>query len=213
MFVTQARALAGRVADHFELAESQAVLPREIDAPVTVLEEISIDSSFTGGKQRGATGMAAFQKAYSGFLMFTMLTKMAALAIPAPFGVAAGFLMGRSGFLEERKRQLEKRRTQAKNAVRRFVDEFNMQMGKDSRDAMRTVQRELRDAYAARVDELQRSMTEALAAAKKAVVEDEAETAELNRLEADIEALEVLGRRAEELMLRSAPRQVAEVTS
>lgn len=211
-FVRHARGLAERVAGHFELAESQAVLPREVQAPVTVLEEIAIDSSFTGVKTRGTTGMAAFQKAYSGFLMFSMLTKMAALAIPTPFGLAAGLLMGRSGFLDERKRQLEKRRTSAKTAVRRFVDEFNLQVGKDSRDAMRTVQRELRDAYSARVEELQRSTTEALAAAKKAVVEDEAEVTELNRLEADIEALTVISRRAEELTLRSAPRPVAEVT-
>jgi hypothetical protein len=211
-FIRHARGLAGRVADHFELAESQAVLPREVQAPVTVLEEIAIDSSFTGVKTRGSTGMAAFQKAYSGFLMFSMLTKMAALAIPTPFGVAAGLLMGRSGFLDERKRQLEKRRTSAKNAVRRFVDEFNLQVGKDSRDAMRTVQRELRDAYSARVEELQRSTTEALAAAKKAVVEDEAEVGELKRLEADLDALGVISRRAEELTLRSAPRPVAEVT-
>lgn len=211
-FIRHARGLAGRVADHFELAESQAVLPREVQAPVTVLEEIAIDSSFTGVKTRGSTGMAAFQKAYSGFLMFSMLTKMAALAIPTPFGVAAGLLMGRSGFLDERKRQLEKRRTSAKNAVRRFVDEFNLQVGKDSRDAMRTVQRELRDAYSARVEELQRSTTEALAAAKKAVVEDEVEVGELKRLEADLDALGVISRRAEELTLRSAPRPVAEVT-
>lgn len=156
-FIKQARGLAGQVAEHFELAESQAVLPREVQAPVTVVEEIDIDSSFTGVKTRGTTGMAAFQKAYSGFLMFSMLTKMAALAIPTPFGIAAGLLMGRSGFLDERKRQLEKRRGLAKTAVRRFVDEFNLQVGKDSRDAMRTVQRELRDAYSARVEELQRS--------------------------------------------------------
>jgi GTPase SAR1 family protein len=205
-FVKQARTLAGRVAEHFELAESQAVLPREVQAPVTVVEEIGIDSSFTGVKTRGTTGMAAFQKAYSGFLMFSMLTKMAALAIPTPFGIAAGLLMGRSGFMDERKRQLEKRRTSAKTAVRRFVDEFNLQVGKDSRDAMRTVQRELRDAYSARVEELQRSLTEALAAAKKAVVADESETGELKRLEADIEALEVLGRRADELTARSTPK-------
>ncbi|MGW5720273.1 dynamin family protein [Amycolatopsis sp. NPDC003865] len=205
-FVKDARGLASRVAEHFELAESQAVLPREVRAPVEVVEEIAIDSSFTSAKTRGATGMAAFQKAYSGFLMFSMLTKMAALAIPTPFGVAAGLLMGRSGFADERKRQLEKRRGLAKTAVRRFVDEFNLQVGKDSRDAMRTVQRELRDAYSARVEELQRSLTEALANAKKAVVDDDAEAAELKRLEADIEALEVLGRRADELTLRSAPQ-------
>lgn len=210
-FVTRVRELGVRVADHFELAETQAVVPREVQAPVRVLEEIAIDSSFTTTKARGTTGMAAFQKAYSGFLMFSMLTKMAALALPTPFGVAAGLLMGRSGFLDERKRQLEKRRTLAKNAVRRFVDEFNLQVGKDSRDAMRTVQRELRDAYSGRVEELQRSLSEALMAAKKAVADDDAESGELDRLKNDLDALEVLGRRAGELTSRSAPRAIEAV--
>jgi hypothetical protein len=201
------------VAEHFDLAESQVVLPRQVQAPVTVLDDISIDSSFNKEKTKGAAGMAAFTKAYSGFLMFTMLTRLATLAIPAPFGLAAGLLMGRSGLREERKRQMEKRRSMAKSAVRRFVDDFNTQLGKDSRDAVRSVQRELRDAYTSRVEELQRSMSEALTAAKKAVFEDEAEVEELKRLEADLDALEVLTRRADELMLRTAPKAIAAVTS
>ncbi|NKQ53159.1 dynamin [Amycolatopsis sp. K13G38] len=208
-FVRDARELAGRIAEHFELAEAQAVLPPEVRAPVGVTDRIAIDSSFTTARARGATGMAAFQKAYSGFLMFSMLTKIATLAIPTPFGLAAGLLLGRTGFLDERRRQLEKRRTLAKNAVRRFVDEFNLQVGKDSRDAMRQVQRELRDAYAARVDELQRSTAEALAAASQAVRDDKAEADELQRLEKDLAALDLLSKRAEELTSRSAPALTA----
>jgi GTPase SAR1 family protein len=208
-FVREARELAAKVADHFELAESQVVLPPDVQAPVAVLESIDIDSSFTGTKARGATGMAAFQKAYSGFLMFSMLTKIATLAIPTPFGIAAGLLMGRSGFLDERKRQLEKRRSLAKTAIRRFVDDFNLQVGKDSKDAMRKVQRELRDTYSARVEELQRSTSDALAAAKQAVHEDEAETEELQRLESDLGALELLAKRADELTMRTAPKIAA----
>ena len=47
--------------------------------------------------------------------------------------------------------------TTPRPAVRKFVDEFNNQVGKDSRDAIRHVQRELRTAWTARVAELQRS--------------------------------------------------------
>ncbi len=125
----------------------------------------AVDSGFAGKKAKGA-GLAAAQKAYSGLLMFTMLSRLAALAMPAPFGLVAALMMGRIGLKDERRRQLEQRRGEAKVAVRRFVDDFNLQVGKDSRNAVRHVQRELRTAWADRVSELQRSASEALAAAQ-----------------------------------------------
>jgi hypothetical protein len=203
-FVKSARVLAVRIAEHFELAESQAVLPAGVNAPVAVLQDIDIDKSFVDEKSRRTTGMAAFQRAYSGFLMFSMLTRIASLAVPTPFGIVAGLFMGRAGFVDERKRQLEKRRSLAKTALRRFVDEYNMQVGKDSRDAMRRVQRDLRDAYTQRVEELQRSTSDALAAAQRAVSDDQTQGEELSRVETDLRALDTLRARADELTSRAA---------
>jgi GTP-binding protein EngB required for normal cell division len=202
----RARELAERVAEQFDLAAEQAVAPAGIAAPVGVIEEIAIDSSFSAAPKKTAGGMAAFQKAYGGFMMFTLLTHMAAIALPGPVGVGLGLLMGKSGLGEERKRQLEKRRSGAKTAVRRFVDEFNLQVGKDSRDALRRIQREMRDGYTGRAEELQRSAKEALAAAQKAVTSGEAEVEELARLKSDLESFETVRKRAREVLTHASDR-------
>ncbi len=200
----RARELAEQVAEQFDLAAEQAVAPAGIAAPVEVIEEIEIDSSFSAAPKKFAGGMMAFQKAYGGFMMFTLLTHVASIALPGPVGLGLGLLMGKSGLGEERKRQLEKRRAGAKTAVRRFVDEFNMQVGKDSRDALRRVQREMRDGYTRRAEELQRSTKEALAAAQKAITNDEAESDELARLQSDLESFGMVRARAREVIAHAA---------
>lgn len=205
-FARRARELAERVAEQFDLAAEQAVAPAGIAAPVEVIEEIEIDSSFSTAPKKTAGGMAAFQKAYGGFMMFTLLTHMAAIALPGPVGLGLGLLMGKSGLGEERKRQLEKRRAGAKTAVRRFVDEFNLQVGKDSRDALRRIQREMRDGYTRRADELQRSAKDALAAAQTAATSGEAEVDELARLKSDLDSFEMVRTRAREVLTHATGR-------
>ncbi|MBC3190527.1 dynamin family protein [Pseudonocardia sp. C8] len=198
LFVRRAKEVAQAVGEHFDLAESEIVTAREVAAPVELLDAFTVDAAFVERKAKGA-GMAAFQKAYGGFLMFTLLTNMAALGIPAPFGLVPAFLMGRSGFREERKRQLEKRRNEAKQTVRRFVDEFQMQVGKDSRDAIRHVQRELRGAWSERVAELQRSAAAGLAAAQEAARTGESDAGARERIESDLASLAMLRARLDDL--------------
>jgi hypothetical protein len=165
---------------------------------VELIGRFAVDSKFVGRKAKGV-GMAAFQKAYSGLLMFTMLTHLAALAIPAPFGLVGAALMGRTGFVDERRRRLEQRRGEAKAAVRRLVDDFNLQVGKDSRDAVRHVQRELRSSCADRVSELQRSASEALAAAQASVTDTKSADAQRERIDSDLVTLASLRARMDDL--------------
>jgi signal recognition particle receptor subunit beta len=197
-FVRRAKEVARTVGEHFELAEADVIGVRRVDAPVDMIGGFAMSSEFVERKAKGA-GMAAFQKAYGGFLMFTMLAHMTALVIPTPFGLVAAALMGGSGIKEERRRQLDRRRSEAKTAVRRFVDEFNLQVGKDSRDAVRHVQRELRTAWSERVAELQRSANEALAAAQQAVRGDEDAVGARERLDQDLALLTTLRARLDDL--------------
>jgi len=165
---------------------------------VELIGRFAVDSGFVDRKAKGA-GLATFQKAYSGLLMFTMLTRLAALAIPAPFGLAAAVLMGGTGLKDERRRRLEQRRVEAKTAVRRFVDDFNLEVGKDSRDAVRHVLRELRNAWADRVNELQRSASEALAAAQASRTDTESIGAQRERIDRDLASLALLRARMDDL--------------
>jgi len=193
MFVRRAREVAAAVSEHFAFAEADVIGVREV-----AIGRFTVDSGFVDKEAKGA-GLATFQKAYSGLLMFTMLTRLAALAIPAPFGLAAAVLMGRTGLKDERRRRLEQRRGEAKAAMRRFVDDFNLQVGKDSRDAVRHVQRELRNAWADRVSELQRSASEALAAAQAARTDTESADAQRERIDADMASLALLRARMDDL--------------
>jgi len=198
MFVRRAKEVAATVSEHFAFAEADVIGVREVAAPVELIGRFAVDSEFVGRKAKGA-GMATFQRAYSGLLMFTMLTRLAALAIPAPFGLAAAVLMGRTGLKDERRRRLEQRRFEAKAAVRRFADDFNLQVGKDSRDAVRHVQRELRNAWADRVSELQRSASEALAAAQASRTDTESARAQRERIDTDLASLALLRARLDDL--------------
>ena len=107
--------------------------------------------------------------------------------------------MGRTGLKDERRRRLEQRRGEAKAAVRRFVDDFNQQVGKDSRDAVRHVQRELRNAWADRVSELQRSASEALAAAQASGTDTTSAGVQRERIDNDLASLAMLRARIDDL--------------
>jgi Dynamin family len=202
MFVRRAKEVAAAVSEHFALAEADVIRVHEVAAPVELISEFDVDSKFVSKKNKGA-GLATFQKAYSGMLMFTMLTHLAGLAIlPAILpvvGLAPAMLMGRAGLMDDRRRKLEQRRAEAKATVRRFVDDFNMQVGKDSRDAVRHVQRELRSACAERVTELQRSASEALAAAQASVTSTESAGTQRERIDSDLVTLASLRSRMDDL--------------
>jgi GTPase SAR1 family protein len=208
MFVRRAKEVAAQVGQHFELAESQIVTARDVSAPIEKLRDFTVDSAFVEKKAKGA-GLAAMQKGYGGVLMFTMLPAMLGLAVPLPIGLAAGVLMGGFGLKEQRKQQLERRRNEAKNTVRRFVDEFNMQIGKDSRDAIRHVQRELRNAWSDRVSELQRSTADGLAAAQQAAQSTENDASARERLENDRKSMAMLRARVADLQAHLDRAQAA----
>ena len=202
IFVRRAKEVATTVSEHFALAEADVIRVHEVAAPVELIDQFAVDSDFLGRKAKGG-GLATFQKAYSGMLMFTMLTHLAGLAILPVIlpvvGLAPAMLMGRAGLMDDRRRKLEQRRAEAKATVRRFVDDFNMQVGKDSRDAVRHVQRELRSACADRVTELQRSASEALAAAQTSVTSTESASKQRERIDSDLVTLASLRARMDDL--------------
>ncbi|MQA12520.1 MAG: dynamin [Pseudonocardiaceae bacterium] len=207
LLVRSAREVGARVAEHFEIAEAAITTPTDGAAASEFVQSIEVDSSFAGERKRMAGGMAGFQKGYMGVLMITMMGTLTSLVIPLPIGLAAGALMGRAGFKDERKRQLEKCRSQAKMSVRRFIDEFNLKAGKDSRDGLRRLQRDMRDGYTQRAEELQRSVNEALKGAQEAVRKVESDTKEAQRLQTDLDSLRMVRSRATQLSESPARQQ------
>jgi hypothetical protein len=168
--------LAGRVAEHFEEdGEALAVRPDVMDPTLLVSEieaKTEIDTKTMG---RGEAIMTGMRGGYMGVLMFGMLgTMLAGLSMLNPATAAIGVVMGRKTLRQQKEAQLASRRHNAKNAHRKYADEVSFVVAKDARDTLRRIQRQLRDSYSTRAQELQKTTKEALAAAQQATRSDAA---------------------------------------
>ncbi len=193
--------LSQLVGEHFREAAGDVLDAVAVYDPTPLLRASEATSSATTGLDlekmtARKQALVALKGSYSGILMFTLLGGLVGLSLTA-LAVPVGLMMGRAGLREEKKRQLALRQSQAKNAVRKYCDEVSFVMGKDSRDTLRRVQRQLRDHYTDRANELQRSTSQALAAANQAAKTSEAERAgRLRDLEAELSRVAALRQRA-----------------
>jgi Dynamin family len=166
----RARYLSVQVAEHFAEA-AEIVLPelrfdqsQNMAAKVDALVQ-PVSEGFGVG-QKIITGMRG---GYGGMLMIGMATTLAGLALLNPISISAGLMFGTKTVRDERKRMLQRRQAEAKQAVRKHVDEVTFQVGKDSRDMLRHTQRQLRDHYSSIAEEVSRSIAGSVLAAQNAV--------------------------------------------
>lgn len=171
----RARWLAQRVAEHFDEERTQ-VLPALRIEPSDALRSVRAmnmrDVESWGLGKRMLTGMKG---GYMGLLMFGMLGTMVGFTLLNPISIGAGLLLGRKSIGDERQRLITKRQNDAKNALRRYVDDVTFHVSKDSRDMLRGVQRVLRDHFTAQAEQMKRSLQESLRAAEKSVKATQAE--------------------------------------
>lgn len=104
---------------------------------------------------------------YGGVLMVGLATSVLGLAVLNPLSLLAGVLVGRRAYREDTQARLTRRQTEAKNLVRRYIDEIAFQVGKQLRDRLRSIQRATRDHFGTRADEIYRSLNAAAEAARK----------------------------------------------
>jgi replication fork clamp-binding protein CrfC len=128
------------------------------------------------------TGMRG---SYGGVLMFGMLTSFAGLGMFNPLSLGAGVLLGRKAYKEDMENRMLRVRSEAKTNMRRFVDDVSFVVGKESRDRLKAIQRQLRDHYREIANQTTRSLNESLqatlAAAKMEETERNARVKELQR--------------------------------
>jgi hypothetical protein len=189
--------LSERVGEHFrEAAGTMLTRPTVHDPSPLAAGEVGEDLDLK--KMRAVKqAMVALKSAYGGAMMFTLVGGMVGIIL-GPIGIGIGLVLGHRGLREEKKRQIQKRRTEAKNAVRRYCDKITFVASKDSRDTLRRVQRELRDHYTALAEELNRSNTRALTAATEAAKRNQASREKrLKDVDAELARLKQLRQRAE----------------
>jgi hypothetical protein len=185
LLTSRARDLAGRVAEHF--AEEERDLAFDMDAidPARLVGDLDMgDAHFQKGGPV-TTGLNALRTGYFTFFMLGAIGSLTGLSMVIPVvGVLAASVAGKS-LKDERTRQLAIRRQQAKQNMRKFVDEGQFRVSKDTQDTLRRVHRILRDTFITRAQESLRSANEALQAAHQAAG---SETAGRERRIRDIDA-------------------------
>ncbi len=207
LWATQrARWLAHQVAEHFA-GEKDQLLPALRNDPSDALRSVRAiaapDNSAWGLGNKALTGLRG---GYMGMLMFGMIGTFVGFAsLINPLGIGAAVVMGGKSIGDERKRLITKRQNEAKAAVRRYVDDVTFQVAKDSRDRLRTVQRDLRDHFTAQAEQLKRSLQESQQAAERAVKASTGERqARLTEITAALEQLAVVRRQAKALLPQPA---------
>jgi len=148
---------------------------------------------------------------YGGVLMAGLATGLIGMSLINPISLLAGVLVGRRAYREDMGNRLTRRRFEAKGIVRRHIDEVTFQVAKELKDRLRIVQRTSRDHFGGIADELHRSLTDSVLAARRAagsftdqrdkrVAQLQAQLRQLEKLRADLPALppapvrEVVGR-------------------
>ncbi|OBI29927.1 Isoniazid-inducible protein iniA [Mycobacterium sp. E1386] len=163
----RAKALAQEVARVFVEAGLGAVAMPELSAHAMGAEFgqlkslARLESKPMGKGHKVVTGMRG---SYGGMVMVGMLSSVAGLGLFNPLSVGAGLVMGRMAYKEDKENRLLRARNEAKTNLRRFVDDVSFVVGKESRDRLKTIQRQLRDHYRDIANQATRSLNESLQA-------------------------------------------------
>ncbi|GAA5205101.1 dynamin family protein [Microbacterium kyungheense] len=168
----RARWLSEQVAELF--LEGEESLPAiDVADAAGVLDPVEAISDLDEGRMSAAEKIfIGVRGSYGGVLMVGLATGLIGLPLINPLSLIAGVIVGRRAFREDMGNRLARRQAEAKNIVRRHIDEVIFQAGKQLKDRLRVVQRTARDHFGALADELHRSFTEAMTAAKQAASVD-----------------------------------------
>ena len=190
--------LAENVAASFDDEAGQLSEAFELIAPPPVPISSQLDNKDFERQGAGATALTAARGSYGGVIMVSM----AGIFIPvvgqvmAPASFALGVILGRKAMKEERERQLKIRQAEAKQSVRRYTDEVSFAVSKHSRDTLRLTQRQMRDHFRERADELHKSMSDTLQKMQVAAKADEKSRAgQLRDVDAELKRVSALRER------------------
>lgn len=168
--------LADRVAQHFDASAADTLAGIDVGDTGGLLTRVAglgeLDTHEVNALQKVLIGMRG---SYGGVLMFGLLTGFAGMALLNPISIGAGILLGGRSYLDDKENRLRARRGEAKNLVRRRIDETTFQVNKNLKDRLRWAQRQIRDHYTGVAEELHTTMAESLKVATAAATATRAE--------------------------------------
>jgi replication fork clamp-binding protein CrfC len=204
----RAEALAAEVARTFVEAGLDAVqMPevsaREMGAGFDGLKSLAKLESKPIGK--GHKAITSMRGSYGGVLMFGMLTSVAGLGMFNPLSLGAGLLLGRKAYKEDMENRMLRVRNEAKTNLRKFVEDVSFVVGKESRDRLKGIQRQLRDHYRDIANQTTRSLNESLQATIAAARMEETErNTRIRELERQLNILTQVTDNVDKLWVRQA---------
>jgi hypothetical protein len=137
---------------------------------------------------------------YGGVLMFGMLGSLAGLGMFNPLSIGAGLLLGRKAYKEDMENRMLRVRNEAKNNVRRFIDDITFVVVKESRDRLQAIHRRLRNHYRNIANQTSRSLNESLQAMlTSARLEENERNQRVAELERHLDILRQVSAKAAEL--------------
>ncbi|MGY1753900.1 dynamin family protein [Blastococcus sp. SYSU D01042] len=173
----------GAIVPELAIGQATDVLAGVIDLP-------EIDDGYLQLRERFLIGVRG---SYTGVLMTGLATSLAGMALINPISLAAGVLLGRKAYNDDKAQRLQRRQAEAKSVVRRHVDEVVFQVSKHLKDRLRVVQRTLRDLLSDTVEEMTASLNDAVRAAQRSTKEAAGErTTRLRTLRTRLERIDAL---------------------
>ena len=210
----RAEGLAKEVARTFEEAglepvKAPEISARQMGATFSGFKSLArMDAKPVSASSKVVSGMRG---SYGGVLMFGMLGSLAGLGMFNPLSVGAGLLLGRKAYKEDMENRMLRLRNEAKNNVRRFVDDISFVVTKESRDRLQAIHRQLRNHYRGIANQTTRSLNESLQAMlTSARLEENERNQRAAELERQLNILKQVATKAAEL---AAPQPAATSTS
>lgn len=206
-----ARRVADQVAAQLE-APAHEIRSVPVTAPHRLVAELPERKGSSSGATPGASKvLSIFMPAYGGIMMAIVLSRFLGLQLPGwVIGLCAlvgAVLLGGAALLGERKRQLDRRRGDAKSALRSTIDEYQLAMSKQIRDATRIMQHNLRRAATAVVAERAAAVTDRLDEARESADSARTASADLNDIADDLDSVDQLQQRAKQVLTARTGRE------
>ena len=206
----RSEALAEEVARTFveaglDAVQAPEISAREMGANFGGFKSLArMDAKPVSASSKAVSGMRG---SYGGVLMFGMLGSLAGLGMFNPLSIGAGLLLGRKAYKEDMENRMARVRNEAKNNVRRFIDDISFVITKESRDRLQAIHRQLRNHYRGIANQTTRSLNESLQAMlTSARLEENERNQRVAELSRQLNILNQVSAKAAEL---AAPRPAA----
>jgi hypothetical protein len=198
-------ALTARLDRHLELGTPLEVPALPMVTPAAMVEALAPPPASSGGGHMPVPArlLRVVMPSYGGIMMSLVLTRVFHVAMPLWIlvvgAVTAALALGGAALTGERKRALDRRRQEARTGTRAIVDEFQIVLVKQLRDASRTAQTALRRTAGAAVTAREKATTTRLEDVRRSVDELRDTGRAIGAVDNDLASVADLRRRARRL--------------